>query len=95
MGDRLLRMDLHGAVVEVVKATDVGLVGVRGVLVAETANTIILVTEKNRAVTVPKRVAVIRICVAGKRVEMFLPALCYRASERSARKIKKRHYASL
>lgn len=95
LGDRLLRMDLHGAVVQVIKANDVSLVGVRGILVAETANTIVVVMEKDRAVTVPKKVATIEICVAGKKFEIFLPALCYRASERSARKIKKRHFTSL
>ena len=89
LGDRVLRMDLHGAIVEVVRSKDPGLVGKKGILVAETANTVLLVTKQDRVITIPKSVAVIRF-VAGKHaVELMLPALTYRASERSARKIKK------
>lgn len=94
-GDRVLRMDLHGAPVEVIRSRDPGLVGVKGILVAETANTIIVVTEKNRALTLPKNVTVVRILFGKVAVEISLPALQFRASERSARKIKKRHLPAL
>lgn len=94
-GDRVLRMDLHGAPVHVVRSRDPGLVGIKGILVAETANTIIVVTEKDRALTVPKNVAVIRIEFGKIALEISLPALQFRASERAARKIKKRHLPAL
>lgn len=90
-GDRILRMDLHGAPVEVVRSLDPGLVGVTGILVAETARTIIVVTKQNRALTVPKKVSVVRTRIGKASVEVSLPALQFRAAERSARKIKKRH----
>lgn len=94
-GDRVLRMDLHGAPVEVVRSRDPGLVGLSGILVAETANTIIVITKKNRAKTVPKNVAVIRILLKNVAIEISLPALQFRASERSARKMKKRYFTPL
>lgn len=88
---RVTRMDLHGAPVDVIRSKDPGLVGISGILIAETANTIVIITQKNKAVTVPKNVTVIRIRFDGVEVEILLPALAFRASERSARKIKKKH----
>lgn len=89
LGERILRMDLHGAHVEVVRSKDPGLVGKQGILIAETANTILLALKEDRVITVPKSVAVIRFDVGDKSVEVMLPALTYRSSERSARKMKK------
>ncbi len=89
LGDRIVRMDLHGAPVEVVRSRDPGLVGVKGILIAETANTILVVTKKDRVLTIPKNITVIRFVVGTKIVELMLPALAFRASERSARKLKK------
>lgn len=94
-GDRVVRMDLHGAIVEVVRSKDPGLVGVNGILVAETCNTIMVVTKADRVITIPKNVAVIRFKIAEKQVELVLPALAFRSSERSARKLKKRHSSVL
>ncbi|PXF42667.1 Ribonuclease P protein subunit p29 [Gracilariopsis chorda] len=91
LGDRVLRMDWHGALAHVVRSKDPGLVGATGILVAETANTVVLVTRRNRAITVPKNVSVMQFTVDNHTVELILPALCFRASERSARKIKKKH----
>lgn len=88
---RVTRMDLHGAPVDVIRSKDPGLVGISGILIAETANTVMIITQKNKAVTVPKNVTVIRIKFDGVEVEILLPALAFRASERSARKIKKKH----
>lgn len=90
-GDRMLRMDFHGALVEIVRARDPGLVGVAGILVAETAGTIVVVGKMNRAVTVPKNAAIAAVNVGERRFEIALPMLPYRSSERSARKLKKKH----
>lgn len=90
-GDRILRMDLHGAYIEVIRSRDPGLIGQKGILVAEMANTIIIITEKNAAITIPKRICVIQLAIANAIVEISLPALLFRSSERSARKFKKRH----
>lgn len=89
--EHVTRMDLHGAPLTVTRARDPGLVGLSGTLVAETANTIIVVTRRDHAVTIPKNVSVVSVRFNDVTVEIFLPALAFRASERSARKIKKRH----
>jgi RNase P/RNase MRP subunit p29 len=93
IGERLVRLDLHGAIVDVTRAKDPGLIGIKGILIVETANTILVITEKNRVVTVQKAAAIITITIAQRRYEVALPMLPYRASERSARKFKKKHLA--
>lgn len=93
-GDRMLRMDLHGASVEVSRSRDPGLVGVAGILIVETANTVLLITRRNKLVTVTKNCAFLRFTVGEKHsFELALPMIPYRASERSARKVKKKHMA--
>lgn len=93
-GDRLLRMDLHGACVEVSRSLDPGLVGVAGILIVETANTVLVITRRNKLVTVTKSCAFLRFSVGIKNsFELALPMIPYRASERSARKVKKKHMA--
>lgn len=91
-GDKLLRMDLHGATVEISRSLDPNLVGVAGILIVETANTILVVTRRNKIVTVAKNCAFIRFSVGDIHTfELALPMIPYRASERSARKVKKKH----
>lgn len=89
LGDKVLRMDLHGSTVEIVRSKDPGLLGKKGILIAETANTILVVLKEDRVITVPKNITVIRFAVGDSVVELMLPALTYRSSERSARKMKK------
>jgi RNase P/RNase MRP subunit p29 len=93
IGERLVRLDWHGAVVEVTRARDPGLIGIKGTLIIETANTILVITEGNRVITVPKSAALVAVSIADRRFEIALPMLPYRASERSARKFKKKHLA--
>lgn len=90
-GERIIRMDFHGAEIEVRRARDPGLIGLRGILIVERANTVQVVTRKDRLVTIPKNAAVVAIHVLDKIFEISLPMLPYRASERSARKLKKKH----
>lgn len=89
--DRVIRMDLHGALITVVRSKDPSLIGKTGIIIAETANTVLIITKENRALTLPKNVCVISLEVDSYRVEIYLPALAFRPSERSARKIKKKH----
>lgn len=91
-GDRLLRMDLHGACVEVSRSLDPGLVGVAGILIVETANTVLVITRRNKLITVSKTCTFLRFAVGDSHsFELALPLVPFRASERSARKVKKRH----
>lgn len=94
-GDRLLRMDLHGAQVEVVRSLDPGLVGISGILIIETSNTVLVISKSNKLYNVPKNTSIVRFRVGESAYELALPLLPYRASERSARKVKKRHFSFL
>lgn len=89
--DRVIRMDLHGALIKVVRSKVSSIVGKTGIVVAETANTLLIVTKEDRALTLPKNVCVIEIEVDDHRIELYMPALAFRPSERSARKVKKKH----
>lgn len=91
--DRVIRMDFHGALVKVIRSRVSSLIGKTGIVVAETANTLLIVTKEDRALTLPKNVCVVEVEVNDYRIEIYLPALAFRPSERSARKIKKKHMA--
>ena len=59
-GSLLASADFHGALVEVVRAKDVGKVGSKGIVVRDTRYTFVLVTEQNEVKTVPKKDCVFR-----------------------------------
>jgi ribonuclease P protein subunit POP4 len=59
-GSLLASADFHGALVEVVRAKDVGKVGCKGIVVRDTRYTFVLVTEQNEVKTVPKKDCVFR-----------------------------------
>lgn len=102
-GERLARLDLHGAGVTVVAAADPGLVGVTGVVVAETEGLLRVVTTPGggrpggRVLALAKGVTVVEVAVpdggggADVRVRLVMPCLRFRASERSVRKFKRKH----
>ncbi|GAB0495786.1 hypothetical protein MMPV_007091 [Pyropia vietnamensis] len=102
-GERMARLDLHGAGVTVVAAADPGLVGITGVVVAETEGLLRVVTTPGggrpggRILALAKGVTVVEVAVphAGVepdvRVRLVMPLLKFRASERSVRKFKRKH----
>lgn len=59
-GSLLASADFHGALVEVVRAKDVGKVGSKGIVVRDTRYTFVLVTEQDEVKTVPKKDCVFR-----------------------------------
>ncbi|KAL6244243.1 hypothetical protein RBB50_009113 [Rhinocladiella similis] len=59
-GGLLASADFHGAMLEVVSAADVGKVGLKGIVVRDTKFTFVLVTERDKVKTVPKRDCVFR-----------------------------------
>ncbi|KAJ2375265.1 RNase P/RNase MRP complex subunit [Coemansia sp. RSA 2607] len=87
---RLVKADMHGAELHVVRSKCPGFVGVGGIVAQETKNVFRLVTRDDRLVTVPKARCVFEIRFA------WTPAKCvvygdqfaFRASERAARKFK-------
>lgn len=63
-GGVLASADFHGAEVEVVRCTDAGKVGIKGIVVRDTKFTFVVVTCKNELKTLPKRDTVFRYEVA-------------------------------
>ncbi|KIW44069.1 uncharacterized protein PV06_05108 [Exophiala oligosperma] len=59
-GGLLASADFHGATLQVVSATDVGKVGIEGIVVRDTKYTFVLVTKKDKVKTIPKRDCVFR-----------------------------------
>lgn len=59
-GALLASADFHGAEMEVVRCTDVGKVGIKGIVVRDTKFTFVVVTAKDDVKTLPKRDTVFR-----------------------------------
>jgi ribonuclease P protein subunit POP4 len=59
-GSLLASADFHGAEIEVVRSSDAGKVGLKGIVVRDTQFTFVIVTRKDEIKTVPKRNAVFR-----------------------------------
>lgn len=87
-------MDLHGALVEVVRSRAVDRVGLKGIVVKETRAVLVLVTEKGEGKTVPKEFTVFGVTIPGKqqgeekRLELLGNQMMFRAAERAGRKFK-------
>ena len=56
----LVSADFHGAEMEVVRCTDVGKVGIKGIVVRDTKFTFVVVTKKNEVKVLPKKNTVFR-----------------------------------
>jgi ribonuclease P protein subunit POP4 len=54
-GSLLASADFHGAELEVVRCSDVGKVGIKGIVVRDTKFTFVVVTKKDEVKTLPKR----------------------------------------
>ncbi len=81
----LARHEMIGLEAEVADSTDKGLKGLRGKIVDETKNTlVILVREgaRERRVRVPKSSAVFRIFLSGEEVTMDGKEITYRPEDR-------------
>mmetsp|Transcript_34469 Transcript_34469/g.84480 ORF Transcript_34469/g.84480 Transcript_34469/m.84480 type:complete len:197 (-) Transcript_34469:2338-2928(-) len=95
IAERITRMDLHGAMLQVIRSRDPTMVGKTGVVVRETANTFFIVSESSATICVPKQPSVFEFAVADIRLQLVGAAVAYRPSERSARRFKRRHFGSM
>lgn len=59
-GALLASADFHGAEIQVVRSTDVGKVGIKGIVVRDTKFTFVVVTTKDEVKTLPKKDTVFR-----------------------------------
>ncbi|KAJ1721859.1 RNase P/RNase MRP complex subunit [Coemansia erecta] len=87
---RLVKADLHGAELKVLRSKCPGFVGIQGIVAQETKNVFRVVTADDRLLTVPKARSVfeIRFAWTQTRGVVYGDQFAFRASERAARKFK-------
>ncbi|KAJ2705606.1 RNase P/RNase MRP complex subunit [Coemansia sp. IMI 203386] len=89
MMGRVVKADLHGAMMEVVRSKCPNFVGIRGIVAQETKNTFRMVTADDRLATVPKAKTAFSVVFAdGSQCTVFGDQFAFRASERAAKKFK-------
>lgn len=85
---RLLKADLHGAIVSVTKSKCPSYVGVTGILLQETKHVFKIITEEDRLKVIPKLNCVFTVETDGFISYIYGSKFQLRSSERSAKKFK-------
>ncbi|XP_045044368.2 ribonuclease P protein subunit p29 isoform X2 [Desmodus rotundus] len=85
---KLLKADLHGAIVSVTKSKCPSYVGVTGILLQETKHVFKIVTKEDRLKVIPKRDCVFSVETDGFLSYIYGSKFQFRSSERSAKKFK-------
>nr|XP_056718348.1 ribonuclease P protein subunit p29 [Euleptes europaea] len=87
---KLLKADLHGALVTVTKSKCPSYVGITGIVVQETKHVFKIITKEDRLKVIPKFNNVFSVEIDGFVSYIFGSKIQFRASERSAKKFKAR-----
>lgn len=89
-GEKLLKCDYHGAMMEVVRCRSPSRIGIRGICIKENRNTFELITENNQLKLIPKEMTVFKVTVdtVGLKYEIFGSQFLSRAADRAGRKFK-------
>lgn len=95
MNQRLLKADFHGSIMKVERSKCPSYVGIEGILLLETQNTLQLICKDNLIRTVPKANSVFTFTVCGFQFRLYGNHMRFRSSERSARKFKDKHTIDL
>jgi len=85
---KLSRVDLHGAFIEVVQSNCPDLIGLKGIVIKETKNTFALVTKSNVTKTVPKSESEFRVEIRRGCITLAGNSFLTRPAERATKKIK-------
>ncbi|KAJ2910865.1 RNase P/RNase MRP complex subunit [Coemansia aciculifera] len=86
---RVIRADMHGALVAVTRAKCPNYVGIKGIVAQETKNVFRIITKDDRLVVVPKAHCVFTITLpSGTQCLIYGDQFAFRASERASRKFK-------
>ncbi|XP_075045329.1 ribonuclease P protein subunit p29 isoform X2 [Mixophyes fleayi] len=86
--NRMLKADLHGALVMVFKSKCPSYVGLKGIILQETKHVFKIITKENKLKVVPKLNCVFSLEIDGFITYIYGSKLQMRASERSAKKFK-------
>ncbi|KAJ2809455.1 RNase P/RNase MRP complex subunit [Coemansia guatemalensis] len=86
---RLIKADLHGAKMSVVRARCPNFIGISGIMAQETKNAFKFITEDDRLVVVPKTHCVFALNLpSGAQCLIYGDQFMFRASDRASRKFK-------
>lgn len=85
---KLLKADLHGAIVSVTKSKCPSYVGVTGILLQETKHVFKIITKEDRLKVIPKLNCVFTVELEGFTSYIYGSKFQLRSSERSAKKFK-------
>ncbi|CAL8379866.1 unnamed protein product [Arctogadus glacialis] len=85
---KLLKADLHGAILTVVRSKCPSYVGATGILVQEFKHIFKIITKEDRLKVIPKKNSVFAVEVNGFVSHIYGSKFQYRASERSVKKFK-------
>ncbi|KAJ2081263.1 RNase P/RNase MRP complex subunit, partial [Coemansia sp. RSA 988] len=86
---KLIKADLHGAKMSVVRARCPNFIGISGIMAQETKNAFKFITEDDRLVVVPKTHCVFAVVLpSGAQCLIYGDQFMFRASERASRKFK-------
>ncbi|XP_021563224.1 ribonuclease P protein subunit p29 isoform X2 [Carlito syrichta] len=85
---KLLKADLHGAIISVTKSKCPSYVGVTGILLQETKHVFKIVTQEDRLKVIPKLNCVFTVEIDGFVSYIYGSKFQLRSSERSAKKFK-------
>eukprot|EP00026_Physarum_polycephalum_P017458 Phypoly_transcript_18691.p1 GENE.Phypoly_transcript_18691~~Phypoly_transcript_18691.p1 ORF type:complete len:204 (+),score=36.72 Phypoly_transcript_18691:87-698(+) len=92
---KLLKADFHGAIITVEKSKCPTVIGMSGILIQETENTMKIVTKEDELKVLPKRGTIFSFNIHNKRVEIYGNHILYRSSERAVKKFKGRQTIEL
>lgn len=89
---KILKADLHGAIISVVSAKCENYEGISGIILRETKNCLRLVTKNDRILTIPKENCVFLLDFPEKPVKIFGKALCCRPADRVKKLLKMKKF---
>ncbi|GAM23276.1 hypothetical protein SAMD00019534_064510 [Acytostelium subglobosum LB1] len=85
---KLIKADLHGAIIRVVRSMCPSYIGQKGIVIQETENTFKMIMTNNKVNVIPKANSVFQLNWMNMEIEIYGDHFCYRGSERAIRKFK-------
>lgn len=86
MLDMLIRADLHGCILRVVRSKCPAYVGLSGIIVQETEQTFRMISKQNSMKVIPKAGSVFEFSLGNRQFTLYGDHFCFRSFDRSARK---------
>ncbi|XP_066911530.1 ribonuclease P protein subunit p29-like [Clytia hemisphaerica] len=86
--ERVLKIDYHGAKIEVKKCKCESFVGISGIIVKETKNMFEIITQQNELKALPKRETLFEFLIHGHKISIYGNAIVGRPGERMVKRFK-------